>query len=233
MTSCPSSCSLSSGSVDVTSARSWRTIGCTAGAWRLIQLSIASSTITPLLAADNRTVAVLGAPIGRGRTAEVFAWGDGRVLKLFYAGAPETSVERETAAAAAVTAAGLPAPRFFGREDVDGRAGLVFERADGPSLLTTLSKQPWRALELAASFAQLHASIHAASAELPSQRGYLRRQIERVDGLPDALLRRTLDVLDRLPDGLSACHFDFHPDNVVLTARGPIVLDWVTGVRGV
>jgi aminoglycoside phosphotransferase (APT) family kinase protein len=178
-------------------------------------------------------VAALGKPIGRGRTAEVFAWGDGRVLKLFYAGAPETSVERETAAAAAVTAAGLPAPRFFGREDVDGRAGLVFERADGPSLLTTLSKQPWRALELAATFAQLHASIHAASAELPSQRGYLRRQIERVDGLPDALLRRTLDVLDRLPDGLSACHFDFHPDNVVLTARGPIVLDWVTGVRGV
>lgn len=175
----------------------------------------------------------LGKPIGRGRTAEVFARDEGRVLKLFYSGAPPASVEREAAVAAAVTAAGLPAPRYFGREDVDGRAGLLFERADGPSMLAVLGSQPWRAVSLGATLADLHAAIHRASADLPSQRGYLRRQIERNDDVPERIRVGALDALDRLPDGTRVCHFDFHPDNVVLTARGPVVLDWVTAVQGV
>jgi aminoglycoside phosphotransferase (APT) family kinase protein len=28
------------------------------------------------------------------------------------------------------------------------------------------------------------------------------------------------------------CHGDFHPDNIVLSARGPVILDWVDAARG-
>jgi aminoglycoside phosphotransferase (APT) family kinase protein len=178
-------------------------------------------------------VADLGKPIGRGRTAEVYARGEGRVLKLFYPSASSEAVEREASVASAVTAAGLPAPAYYGREDVEGRTGLLFERADGPPMLMVLGAQPWRALSLAGMLAELHARIHAATADLPSQRGYLRQRIERVEGIPERVRHGALGALEHLPDGTRVCHFDFHPDNVVLTARGPVALDWVTAVRGV
>jgi hypothetical protein len=49
-------------------------------------------------------------PIAFGRTAEVHAWKDGWVLKLFHDWFPEESVRYEAELARAVQAAGLPVP---------------------------------------------------------------------------------------------------------------------------
>lgn len=48
-----------------------------------------------------------GALIGRGRTAEVFAWDDDRALKLYYAAWPASAAEQEAHIARGVYAAGL------------------------------------------------------------------------------------------------------------------------------
>ena len=42
----------------------------------------------------------------------------------------------------------------------------------------------------------------------------------------DPAFEATTAALAELPSGGAACHGDLHPDNVVLTARGPVVLDW-------
>jgi aminoglycoside phosphotransferase (APT) family kinase protein len=39
-------------------------------------------------------------------------------------------------------------------------------------------------------------------------------------------------LIDALPDGDRLCHGDFHPANVLLTASGPVVIDWVDATRG-
>jgi aminoglycoside phosphotransferase (APT) family kinase protein len=41
-----------------------------------------------------------------------------------------------------------------------------------------------------------------------------------------------LEGLERLPQGAALCHFDFHPDQVLMTQRGPVVIDWMTAFRG-
>ena len=41
-----------------------------------------------------------------------------------------------------------------------------------------------------------------------------------------------LDVLEQLPDGNALCHSDFHPENIIISARGPIIIDWLTAKRG-
>ena len=51
-----------------------------------------------------------GKLIGKGFTAQVYAWGDGRVLKLFESWRPAAKVEREFTITRAVHAAGLPVP---------------------------------------------------------------------------------------------------------------------------
>ena len=74
----------------------------------------------------------LGALIGRGRTAEVYAWDEGRIVKLYWRDWPEATVRHEEEMALLVNEAGLATPRFYGRVEVDGRQGLVYERVDGP-----------------------------------------------------------------------------------------------------
>jgi len=50
--------------------------------------------------------------------------------------------------------------------------------------------------------------------------------------LPDTLKQVALEALAQLPEDTVLCHGDFHPDNIVLSARGPIILDWTDATLG-
>ena len=180
------------------------------------------------------TVTELGAPIGLGRTAEVYAWGDNGVLKLLRPGFPDLLGELEANVAALVSRASVGAPRFIGTVRLEGRFGLIYERLAGPSMLDGLSARPWQIDRLTRRFAELHAVMHeAAGSGLPDQKANLRRMIDRADeALSEADRRAALAHLDTLPDGDAICHGDMHPGNVLVTARGAIVIDWLTASSG-
>ncbi len=172
--------------------------------------------------------------IGTGRTAEIYAWGEGRVLKLYHPWVPEHWVTNEQRGTAAASEAGLPAPAIFGVEVVEGRRGIVLERIEGPSLLGILREKPWRVAWVAHELAEVQAAMHATRAVpkgVPTIRQHLRHGIAGC-GLPADLQRRAEDLLERLPDGEALCHFDLHPDNVLLTRRGPVVIDWMAAAVG-
>ena len=180
------------------------------------------------------TLEELGKPLGIGRTADVFAWRDDQVLKLFHADLAPEAIERERSVVEALGALPVAAPRYFGRVQLDGRVGLLFERIRGPSMLAVLEHQPWRVLDLGKRLADVHLSINAQPAPgLGTQRAYLERLIGRAVDLPEGARTAALQRLASLPDGDRLCHGDFHPDNLVLTARGPMVLDWMTATRGI
>jgi Phosphotransferase enzyme family len=175
-----------------------------------------------------------GALVGRGYTADVYAWGAGRVLKLFHAGGDPTRAEREYRATRAVHAAGLPAPAAYELVEIDGRRGIVLERIDGPSLVEYAQRRPWALFWGARRLAELHAEIHRcqAPAELPSQRDWLAGGIDTAPDVSEADRDAARRQLAELPDGTAVCHGDFHPGNVLLTPRGPVVIDWGAATRG-
>ena len=113
----------------------------------------------------------LGPLVGTGRTAEIYGWDDGHVLKLFHATMPVASVAAEARSAQIVTAAGLPAPAAIDPLiEVDGRHGIVYMRVDGPTMLALLANEPQRLEELAGQFGALHAQMHRHTCrELPGQ----------------------------------------------------------------
>jgi aminoglycoside phosphotransferase (APT) family kinase protein len=175
----------------------------------------------------------MGSQLAVGATAEVFAWGDRHVLKLFRHGIPATVAEREAAQARLAHAAGLPTPAVGDVVAVEGRAGIVFERTDGPTMLQRLSDAPGSAEGLAGQLAALHADLHAhAAPRLPAQRERLRLNIGRAQGLSERLKARAAQALDALPDGEALCHGDFHPGNVIMTVGNPVVIDWLDATRG-
>ena len=179
----------------------------------------------------------LGAPLAIGRTAEVYEWGEGRVVKLLRPGFGRDVMAEEAAVAARVVAAGLPAPGFFGTEDVGGDPGLVFERVDGPTMVEEILRAPWRSIRLADVLADLHATVHASPGTgLRDARTELERAIGEARGrVGDAAASEALRRVDRLSvdGGADAMlHGDFHPGNVILAAHGPIVIDWLTASSG-
>ena len=188
-------------------------------------------TVRPKSEAESRS-GEPGQLIARGRTADVFAFGDGRVLKLIR---PEMTTglgEHEARAARVVDAAALPAPRLLETVMVDGRFGLVYERIQGPSMLAEIGRHPLGTLRQARAFARLHADMHSATGDgLPDLKANLLRAIEAA-GLPPPLATRARERLRTLPDGAALLHGDMHPGNVIMSDAGPKVIDWMTVSRG-
>ncbi|MCW5849715.1 MAG: phosphotransferase [Anaerolineae bacterium] len=173
-----------------------------------------------------------GRLIAQGRTAEIYAWGEGSVVKLFFDWCPDSLVQHEVEMGRVLSTTALPTPKLLGSVEVEGRRGLLYERVDGPSMVRAMTTQPWRLAQLAAQFAELHAAVHRQKGEgFPPLRAQLTWTIEHTD-LPPELKAHALATLDRLADGDTLCHLDFHPDQVILTPAGPVVLDWMTAGQG-
>jgi aminoglycoside phosphotransferase (APT) family kinase protein len=172
--------------------------------------------------------------LGEGREAEIFAWGDGLILRLMRNPAHHDRLEREAVALAAAAAAGAPVPSVHDRVSVQGRPGIVMDRVDGPDQLTLLGRQPWRVTRIARRLGHLHARIHEVTAprQLPDPAQVARERIESEARLPEHLADFALRTLSELPRGERLCHGDFHPANVLVGPDGPKVIDWVAATRG-
>jgi Ser/Thr protein kinase RdoA (MazF antagonist) len=176
----------------------------------------------------------LGKPIAFGRTAEIYAWEDDRVLKLFYDWFELDNIEFEQQMNRAVHASGLPVPAPGEILQVNGRNGLVYGRVDGAPMWDVMARRPWRLFVLARQTAELHAAMHATTTkvEIPRQRARLERKIRGADSLPAPLKEGTLHSLASLPDGDQLCHGDFHPANILLTPKHPVIIDWIDASLG-
>jgi aminoglycoside phosphotransferase (APT) family kinase protein len=185
-----------------------------------------------------------GPLVAVGRTAEVYAWGEGQVLKLFFDWCPAHWAEREARAGRVVSATALPTPRLYDAITLDGRRGLVYERVEGAPMLRQLAGHPWRLPALARQLADVQNRIRRESgAGLPPVRASLEAAISSGGGavtagelrprpLPPATRERVLEVLRQLPDGTALCHGDLHPDQVLLTPLGPVIIDWMAASQG-
>jgi thiamine kinase len=171
-------------------------------------------------------------PLAFGRQAEIFAWGEGQVVKLFLGNWPDEA-RREFAISQLAYSQGARTPQPLEVVEKDGRPGIVFEKVEGPSLLRILGMRPWQVRVMAHQFAELHHTVHLCKApELPSARPELKKIIETRQQLPALVRSALLKVLSQLPDGDSLLHGDFHPDNVMVTSTGMVIIDWPNAARG-
>lgn len=141
---------------------------------------------------------------------------------------------REAAALDAAGRAGCAVPAVDGAFGYDGRPGPILQRIDGPDLLSVIEKRPWTVVSAARTMGRVHAELHrvVAPRELPSVKLVLESRIKASEEIPSDLAGFALDVLKQLPDGDRLCHGDFHPGNILVSERGPFVVDWINAGRG-
>jgi aminoglycoside phosphotransferase (APT) family kinase protein len=171
--------------------------------------------------------------IGEGSTAQVIALDEKTVAKQFFERVSDSSIEHEYLRSKAVMGCGLPVPAIFEKVIHKGRTALLYERINGSPLTKKLSNQPWTALTLINQMAKLQVLVHDKEVtNFPYQKEILHRKIKRAKELTEAEKTLIAEWLSKLPPGNSLCHGDFHPDNILLTERGPVIIDWADATQG-
>ena len=97
---------------------------------------------------------------------------------------------------------GYPVPEIH--EVRAGGTEIVMERIEGPMMMDVMMRKPWLMAHYSRELADLHDRLHV---------------IPGPEWLPDA-------------GGDRLVHLDLHPMNVMITATGPIVIDWPNAARG-
>ena len=175
----------------------------------------------------------IGSKISEGRTAEVFEFGEGKVIKLFRKEfSSDAQWDYQVTEAAAKIFSG--APKVYGKAEHGGRPGIIFEKLEGHSCLKEITAKPWRTAYAGKKLAEVQAAMHQVPAEgLREQKVGMIHALNRVKELTDSEKNRIIEYLNKLPEGRALCHGDLHPDNLFFSQRGPVVIDWVTANRGV
>ncbi|MCC6720476.1 MAG: phosphotransferase [Acetobacteraceae bacterium] len=173
----------------------------------------------------------LGAVLGGGRRAEVFALGEA-VFKAFSPGTRRAAVEREAAAQRLAAALGAPVPRVRFVGCIAGRLGIAMDRVPGPALGERLMAGRDAPQAGLARMLRLHLALHALpGAGLP---GLHPRLAARIGAAPLVAARRgaLLAGLAALPPGDRLCHGDFHPFNILGPPGAEQVIDWADAASG-
>jgi len=176
----------------------------------------------------------LGKPIGKGATADVYAWGSGQVLKLFKKKFPKSHIINEVNAAKLAYKNGIPTPKVeWELQEINNLFGICFERIDGISLVNYVIANPNLQSETVTKFTELHSEIHKIKCEgLLSQRRLLQDKLAIVDQKKKYPYGRIINKLDSLPEGNQLCHGDFTAENIIVKDKKLFITDWSLGCCG-
>jgi hypothetical protein len=174
-----------------------------------------------------------GPKLADGRTAEVFAWGDDQVLKLYRDGWPRRVAEFEHGQALASQQTGYRVPIVGEILEIEGRVGILYERVGGSTMLVQIIKKPYRFPHFSRLMTDLHLEMHQREAEnLEPVQERLAGKIQAVSEFDEDTQNTLLRHLFSLPEETKLLHGDFHPDNILLTNNGPVIIDWIDATLG-
>jgi len=140
--------------------------------------------------------------LASGRDADIFEHGANLVLRRSRDG---RSMAAEASVMEFVRSRGFPVPAV---ESVSSDGSeLIMERIQGPTMVSLLSRKPWLVGSCGRLLASLHIRLHALDAPATLQPA------------PTG-------------DGHRILHLDLHPLNVMMSPRGPVVIDWTGAARG-
>lgn len=166
-------------------------------------------------------------------TAEVYELEEGKVLKLFYESIPKHWITYEFQVTSKVSDITDFAPKVYEVISFAGRKGIVYQKANGESMLNLINSKPLKIRKFGYKLARLHASIHKLQIEkLPNQKDYYHRAINESKGMLGNRIDIILDYLNKLPNGNNICHGDLHPDNIIMTQEKLIAIDWMNACSG-
>ena len=167
-------------------------------------------------------------PFAKGGTGECYRLDEDTILKLYYEGFPEERIVTEKEGARAALIAGVPTAISFQLVQAGNRKGIIFEMIRGKTLAEMIREDPSRAADMGRTFAGIALTLHRAEvrkANLPPVTQEIRDAVGMMPYAPEGMKERVLRFLDELDRYRRYVHGDFHPNNVIMTENGPMLID--------
>ena len=172
----------------------------------------------------------------RGRSAEVFRVGEGKIMKLFFEDYPREYAEKEYKNTKVVSELGCISMKVYDKVEQDGRFGFVMDFIDGVSQNDMPSKNPAYIFKAGKDLARCHVAVQAKhTRELEDIRTFCSELLDDkvMDFLTEDEKLRARKYIMSLPDDDNVLHLDFHTGNVLVDKEGNCsVIDWMTAARG-
>jgi hypothetical protein len=175
-----------------------------------------------------------GKLLGIGTTAEVYEWGQDKIIKLFFNKySSDDWVNNETKVGHIVHESGEISPAIYDTVEIDGRKGIIYQRIYGKSIIEHLQTAPWELFYYTEKAAELQHNIHMHSADsLPSQKERFTYWIRLSSWKLGNKVKIILKYLESLPDGESICHADFYFSNLLVSGKKLVPIDWSGTYKG-
>ncbi|TGL87637.1 phosphotransferase [Leptospira congkakensis] len=177
----------------------------------------------------------LGKPFAIGRSADLFALPENKILKLFFPEAKESEIDLEVENTVEANRKGASTMRCYGKVKVENRSGIIFDRLNGISLTKLPDKNPLELFRIAGKLARLHYGIHQIESERFKDIKEILNQCLASDPLSfltGSEKEKIKSYITSLPNGNSILHLDFHPENVIVEGKDEIIIDWMTAAKG-
>ena len=171
--------------------------------------------------------------LGQGNTAEIYAYENNRILKLFRNGMPLPPILNEYRMAGIIQCSLDCVPKAYELVSYNERYGIIYEQIKGTDLLKIMLRHPFQLERYARKLAQIHADIHQA--EIHVQYSVKEKLIRDIDSSGDLTAEEKSRIklyMEQLPEGSRICHFDYHPGNIMIRDGEPVVIDWMTACTG-
>lgn len=172
----------------------------------------------------------IGELVGIGNTARVYRWGETEVIKIFY---DQHCAMYEAKNAEFINNLELRSPQYSGLIEYEGKMGIVYERIDGPTMLWHIEPTEGSISYNAKLMANLQYEIHNVENKIiPNLKSEITNKVNHSQEISNHDKHIIIDVLKSLPDGNTICHYDFHPDNIIISPNGPVIIDWMNLLIG-
>lgn len=170
-----------------------------------------------------------GRKIYAGLNANVYEWGEDKVIKLFSDSYPTDWITREYYNALAVRRLNFPKVKVVELKKTEFGFGIVFEKVQGELLLDYIERTG--DLKTAADYmVELQRKIHEnkfdpeQTESLETAHEQLRREMLLTPKADSDATKEMLRFLGTMKDGNMLCHGNLHPDNILITENGPLAL---------
>ncbi len=168
--------------------------------------------------------------LGKGNAAEVFAYGNERVCKLFYEGYPGEYIALEFQNSKQMYKNRIKIPKPFQVITIEDRKGIIYERIDGKTLLNIIMENESNLDELLNIFVNLQLDILAHhTKEVLSYKEYVIANLKnkKINN------QEIFNTINSLPDDDCLLHGDLHPNNILIMSDGaPIIIDFMNVCHG-
>lgn len=173
--------------------------------------------------------------IGQGNTAEIYEFEKNKIIKLFREGISKEIAIDEYEKAVFIQVYINNAPHVYDFIENNSRYGIIYERINGKDMIMVMIKSIVKINYYSRMLAHIHMTVHKAIVNSEGDFTVKRKltdDIEAVEVITDKNKKLLIEYLTKLPDGDSLCHFDFHPGNIMIEGKEPVIIDWMTACVG-